>query len=230
MNEKRAQRAIERSIRECEGAGETPFRGAFDHAPIGMALAGPDGRWMRVNRAFCKIVGYAEEELSGRSVQWFIHPDDAGENRERYRRLAAGESDSFSVEERLFHKDRRIVWTELSVAVVRGAGEEPLYFIAQIQDITERKRIGEGFRQSEERFRQLTENITEVFWMTNPEKNEILYVSPGYEKIWGRSCESAYERPAAWLAAVHLVVRERVAASARQKEKGKNDEEIRNKR
>jgi PAS domain S-box-containing protein len=141
--------------------------------------------------------------------------------------LLAGESDAINLEARLFHKQRRIVWTELSVAMVRGAAGEPLYFVAQVRDITERKGIEERFRQSEERFRQLTENITEVFWMTNPVKDKILYVSPGYEKIWGRSCESVYERPAAWLEAIHPEDRERIKASAGLQSLGAYDEEYR---
>lgn len=78
----------------------------------------------------------------------------------------------------------------------------------------ERRQAEEQLRQSEERFRQLAENITEVFWMTNPDKNEMLYVSPGYEKIWGRSCRSLYDRPITWMDAIHPEDRERVATSA----------------
>src|SRR5581483_10965564 len=79
----------------------------------------------------------------------------------------------------------------------------------------ERIRAEKELRQSEERFRQLTENISEVFWMCRPGMSEILYISPGYEKIWGRSCKSLYERPTDWLDAIHPDDRERVAASAK---------------
>jgi len=79
----------------------------------------------------------------------------------------------------------------------------------------ERKEAEEKLRQSEERFRQLAENITEVFWMIDPDTNEILYISPGYEKIWGRSCRSLYEQPRAWLDAIHPADREQVIQSSR---------------
>lgn len=72
------------------------------------------------------------------------------------------------------------------------------------------KRAEEQLRQSEERFRQLAENISEVFWMTAPDENEVLYISPGYEKIWGRTCRSLYEQPMNWLEAIHPEDRERV--------------------
>lgn len=78
----------------------------------------------------------------------------------------------------------------------------------------EHKRAEEKLQQSEERFRQLTENITEVFWMCSPGMKELLYISPGYEKIWGRSCKSLYERPTSWLDAIHPEDRERVTHAA----------------
>jgi diguanylate cyclase (GGDEF)-like protein/PAS domain S-box-containing protein len=92
----------------------------------------------------------------------------------------------------------------------------------------ERQRVEEQLRQSEERFRQLAENITEVFWMSNPEMSEILYISPGYEKIWGRTCQSLYEQPAAWLDAIHPDDQERVMkASVTDHVLGAFDEEYR---
>ena len=68
---------------------------------------------------------------------------------------------------------------------------------------TERIRIEQALRDSEDRFRQLAENIQEVFWMTDPAGSQMLYVSPAYEKIWGRSCASLYQSPGTWLDAVH---------------------------
>jgi diguanylate cyclase (GGDEF)-like protein/PAS domain S-box-containing protein len=77
-----------------------------------------------------------------------------------------------------------------------------------------RQRTEAQLRESEERFRQLAENITEVFWMSNPEMSEVLYISPGYEKIWGRTCHGLYEHPAAWLDAIHPDDQERVMKAA----------------
>ncbi|MDC4203770.1 MAG: EAL domain-containing protein [Candidatus Manganitrophus sp.] len=92
----------------------------------------------------------------------------------------------------------------------------------------ERKRGEEQLRQSEERFRQLAENITEVFWMGDPDKNRVLYISPGYEKIWGRSCESLYQEPKSFLDAVHPDDRERVMKAAMTRQvSGTYDEEYR---
>lgn len=95
-------------------------------------------------------------------------------------------------------------------------------------DITERKRVETALRESEERFRQVTGHIQEVFWLSDTAKNEILYISPGYETIWGRSCESLYASPRSWLEAIHPDDRERVLSAAVTKQAtGSYDEEYR---
>ncbi|MBT9584419.1 PAS domain-containing protein [bacterium] len=67
----------------------------------------------------------------------------------------------------------------------------------------ERMRVEQALRESEERFRQLAENIHEVFWMTDATKQNMMYISPAYEKIWGRSCQSLYSDPTSWLDSIH---------------------------
>jgi PAS domain S-box-containing protein len=88
------------------------------------------------------------------------------------------------------------------------------------REIAERKRVEAELRASEERFRQLTENIKEVFWMTNVEKTQMIYISPGYEAIWGRSCQSLYDNPRSWLDAIDPADRERIVAAAMKQERG----------
>ena len=92
----------------------------------------------------------------------------------------------------------------------------------------ERRQAEDALRESEERFRQVAENIREVFWMTDPEKNRIIYISPGYDQIWGRTCQSLYEEPRSWLAAIHPDDRDRVFDAALTKQvSGNYDEEYR---
>lgn len=118
---------------------EERFRSAFDHAPIGMALVSPDGRWLRVNRSVCDIVGYPEPELLASDFQTITHPDDLTTDLELVRRVLAGAVPTYQMEKRYVHKRGHIVHVLLSVSLVRDEGGAPLYFISQIQDITERK-------------------------------------------------------------------------------------------
>jgi diguanylate cyclase (GGDEF)-like protein/PAS domain S-box-containing protein len=108
----------------------------LEDAPIGMALVAPDGRWLKVNRALCEIVGYEEAELLELSFQDLTHPDDLEADLEHVRRMLAGEIGSYEIEKRYLRKDGRIVWIKLSVTLMRDEQHRPLQFISQIQDIT----------------------------------------------------------------------------------------------
>ena len=125
---------------------EERFRSAFDHAPIGMALVAPEGRWLRVNRALSDILGYSEDELLRRDFQSITYPEDLDHNLDQSRRMLAGEIDTYRMQKRYIHKDGHLVWTLLAVSLVRGDAGEPVTIIAQIQDITQQ-------RQAEERLR-----------------------------------------------------------------------------
>jgi PAS domain S-box-containing protein len=127
--------------------GEALFRAMLEHAPIGMALVGLDGRWRMVNRALCDILGYPREELLGLTFQEVTHPDDVAADLEQAGRLWAGEAASYEMEKRYVRRDGSTVWVHLTASVVRGPGGEPLYGIAQVQDVSARR-----WRLDRERF------------------------------------------------------------------------------
>lgn len=78
----------------------------------------------------------------------------------------------------------------------------------------ESKKVTESLRQSEERFRQLAENIQEVFWITDPSKQQVLYISPAYEAVWSRTCESLYASPESWMEVIHAEDRDHVRSAS----------------
>lgn len=117
------------------------FRTAFEYASIGMALVGVDGAWLRVNKALTRIIGYSEDELLSKTFQDITHPDDLEADLGHVEQLLRGDITSYDMEKRYFHRDGHIVWVLLSASLVRHAYGHPLYFISQIQDITERKRL-----------------------------------------------------------------------------------------
>jgi PAS domain S-box-containing protein len=147
------------------GESEARFRTALVHAPIGVALVDRDGRFMQVNRSLCRIVGYEEDELLGLTFQEITHPDDLDEDLALVRRLLAGEIVSYEMEKRYLHKLGHPVRILLTGSVVRDEDGEPLYFVAQIQDITERKQAEEALRASETRYRTLVETANEGIWV-----------------------------------------------------------------
>ena len=148
--------------REAEGAlraSEERYRQVEEHAPSGLSLVAPDGRWLRVNRALCALVGYSEEELLTSNFQEISHPDDLDAEMAYVRQVLAGEIATYQMEKRYIRKDGARVWILLSVSLVRDDAGKPLYFISQIQDIDERKRVEEALHASERAYRELNEGL-----------------------------------------------------------------------
>jgi two-component system phosphate regulon sensor histidine kinase PhoR len=124
-----------------EGASEGAdlWRLTVQHSPIGMALVGVDGRPLMVNRALCDMLGYDEAQLARMGFQEFTHADDVDADVALFERSLAGEIDSYRLRKRFRHADGKIVWGDLSVALVRHANGEPQHFIAQLLDVTEQQ-------------------------------------------------------------------------------------------
>jgi PAS domain S-box-containing protein len=161
----KANRALRTEVAEHERAEESRreseerFSGAFEYAPIGVALVSPDGHWLKVNRAVCELVGYPEEELLSRTFQDITHPDDLEADLENVRRLLAGEISSYQMEKRYLHQRGHLVPALLTVSLVRDAQGRPRYFISQIQDITRRKEAEERLVEEQARLQFMFESM-----------------------------------------------------------------------
>jgi PAS domain S-box-containing protein len=325
-----ARLRAERKLRE----SEERFRQVFEHAPAGVCVAAPDGRFLQVNAAFCRMLGYSEPEL--RAMAWpdITHPDDLDASLHMRDQLWRDPGACLEKEKRYLHRAGAVVWASIRISAVADGGH-PLYCVLHAEDITERKRAVEALRESEERFRliadscpailwvtdtaggirflnrtarefcgispeepeagkwlailhpddapeclgafqravgerapfkaemrvrradgewrrfgsfaqprfsaggeflghiglsaditerqraeqalrhseekfrQLAENVKEVFWMMPPSAGEILYISPAYEQVWGRTCDSLYQNPMSRADAIHPDDRER---------------------
>jgi two-component system, cell cycle sensor histidine kinase and response regulator CckA len=135
--------------------GEQRFMSAFEYAATGMALVALDGRWLKVNHSLCLLLGYSAAELMAKTFQDITHPDDLETDLGYVRQMLAGEIRTYQMEKRYFHKLGPQVSVRLSVSLVRDRLHEPLYFISQIEDITDRKRTEAALRASEERLRTI---------------------------------------------------------------------------
>ena len=118
---------------------EAYFRNALEYAATGMALLGLDGRFQRVNRALCRIVGYAESELLAIEIQSITHPDDRAAYLRGTCDLAEGRLETIELHGRCFHKSGGVRWIQLNCSAVRDADGRALQLVAQLQDITGRK-------------------------------------------------------------------------------------------
>jgi diguanylate cyclase (GGDEF)-like protein/PAS domain S-box-containing protein len=131
------RKVAEAALREAEER----FRTAFAEAPVGMALAASDGRLLEVNRAMCEITGHSHEQLEATTLGSITHPDDAAADREELAGLLSGEILRYRAERRFLHSAGHTIPVDLSVAVVHDGDGRPQHFLAQIHDITERKRF-----------------------------------------------------------------------------------------
>ena len=137
---------------------EARFRGAFEHAAVGMVILDPDGRCTSVNRRICALLGYTAAELRARTIESISHREDAPAARALLRRAHDEPVDRVAAELRLIHVQGHPVWVELDAAVMRAADGAPSYLVAQFQDITERKCQEAALREGETRYQRDARN------------------------------------------------------------------------
>ncbi len=176
---------------------EMRFRSIFEHTAVGVAqVETSTGRFVRINRKYCDIVGYSPEEMLGRSFQSVTHPGDLEISLRNTARLMAGEVDSYTMEKRYIHRNGETVWVNLTVSPLWAEGEERVFHVAVVEDITERKRAEELLQQSNARIHHLNDvlrAIRDVGSLINREKDPIellkavcdsLVQTRGYVMVW----------------------------------------------
>lgn len=141
------------------------FRSAFDESAVAMTLTAREGKFLKVNRAFCKLTGYSEEELLSMTFLELTHPDDADASQRGRKELESGEKSAFRLEKRYIRKDKRSIWVSISTAPVKDEKGSWDFFVTHIQDISKRKSAENRLRESKERFRQLANSIPQLAWI-----------------------------------------------------------------
>lgn len=167
---------------------------AFQHAAVGLALTRPDGRFLRVNAAVCQMLGYTEDELLQRSVSDVTHPDDMTTDAEQRTQLLAGTRENYQLEKRNLHQDGHVVHIQLSVSLVRDDRGAPLYFVAQAQDIGERKAYEVALHRERELAEVTLRSIGDAVITTDPQLC-ISSLNPIAEAMTGWSQAQAQGRP-----------------------------------
>ena len=164
---------------------ENRFQATFEQAAVGIALVSPDGCWLRVNQRLCDILGYHADELMGMSFQQITHPDDLLIDQHYVARMLVGELPHYTLEKRYLHKGGDVIWTTLTVALVRDLEGEPDYFISIIEDNQQNKETEEALRRNEGILResQRLAKIGNWRWRINDDNH---FWSPEIYRIYGR--------------------------------------------
>ena len=220
-----AKKRVEQMLSKLK-LSEERYRYLLDTASEGILTTDTFGRTDYVNQRMAEMLGYSREEILDQYIFEFADEVEKGQVVEHLERVKQGKNDRAQL--RFRRRDGCELWALVSSSAIKDDTGSFKGAFAAIADITELKQTSEALRESEERFRQVTENTSDVFWVADLAKPELLYVSPAYEKIWGRSCESLQATFMAWSEGIHPEDRDRVQAKFFQTVlQGQYDEEFR---
>lgn len=177
-------RAAEKALQDSEKL----FRSAFDEGAVPMTLTSHDGRFLKVNRAFCKLTGYTEEELLQMNFQQITYPDDLEPSLKGKEELEKNERNYFSIEKRYVRKGGKPVWVSITAAPVKDEHGRWDCFVNHIQDINKRKNAENRLKESKERFRQLANSIPQLAWIARSD-GSIFWFNHRWYEYTGRTPE-----------------------------------------
>jgi PAS domain S-box-containing protein len=157
------QKSAEQALRE----SEERFRKVFEESPTGMVLTSRDLKFFGVNPAFCKMLGYTAEEMGNKTFLDVTYPAHHQADRENVEKMWRGEIQHYMTEKRYLTKNGDIRWGSLSTSLIRGQDGRPLYALAMVEDITERKQAENALRESEAKHKSMIELAPDVIVVVN---------------------------------------------------------------
>ena len=174
------RKAAELALRESDAR----YRATFEQAAVGIAHVGLDGRWLRINKKLCDIVGYSAAELELLRFQDITHPQDLDADLGLVQRLLAGEMSSCMLEKRYLRKGGEVVWIQLAVALVRSHDHEPLYFISVVNDIDDRHRVESALAQAQGRLEAVVASAMDAI-ISVDDLHRVVLFNPAAEAMFG---------------------------------------------
>lgn len=199
-------------------------RTLFETSSIGLAVTRMDGLLMDINQSFANIIGRTIEETK-QLTYWQITPEEYADQEQFQLEQLEAKKCYGPYEKEFLHRDGHRVPVRLSGRLIERNGETFIW--SSVEDITEVVEASRARYESEQNFRQLAEHVREVFWLSDVQKSRIIYASPAFETVWGRSCDSLYADPASFVEAIHPDDRERVRRAILRQAEGPYDEEYR---
>ncbi|MBF0336726.1 MAG: PAS domain S-box protein [Nitrospirae bacterium] len=159
-----ARKDVEERLRD----SEYRFRTMFEQAPVGIAIiASHTGNFIRINKTYCDIVGYSENEMLSLAFQEITHPEDIQPDLDNMRRLISGEISMFKMEKRYIRKDAEVVWVNLTCAPLWAGEEKPVYHLAIVEDITEKKQMSETVKVERDKLNGIMETMHDGIYIVN---------------------------------------------------------------
>ena len=174
---------------------EERFRTTFEKGPVAMALTALDSTLLKVNASFCRMLGFNESELVGRSFTEITHPDDRAANLVGTQRLACGAIASFRMEKRCIRKDGAVLWADMSTASVPDAAGRPLYCVTHVQDVTERKQAEEALRENQALVHAVMDGSPDLIYVKDRD-GRILMANPAACEALGRPAKEVIGKSA----------------------------------
>jgi len=197
--------------RRIEQAAER-FRIALDSSPDLVCLIDPERmRFLDVNDSACTSLGYTREEMLDIGPQDIKPHFNKAMLRRHFAEVLAGRHEAELLQTQHQRKDGSVFPVEIRLRPFASGGQALIVAVAR--DITERLRAEAQLREANERFQQLAENVSEIFWIRDLEENRYLYVSPAYQTLFGKSLDSLYRHPRSFLSSVHPEDRARVTTA-----------------
>jgi PAS domain S-box-containing protein len=192
---------------------ETTFREFAENADVVFWICEPDvSKFHYISPGYEKIWGRSCSEIYDRPLSFLntLHPDDVPG------KLAAIKNNPTSMDEeyRIIRPDGEVRWIRDRTFPVKDDAGNVYRMVGIAEDITDRKLAEIALSQSEQHFRQLANHLDVVFWVSDPAVTDCYYISPGYEKIWGRPCAEIYSNPKSFADSIHPDDREKVFAAA----------------
>ena len=188
------------------------FKTLVDQAADALMVYDHQGQMIDCNHRACEYLGYTRAELLELNLAAFVVDFELTRARATWAEIQQQGLRSITTQHR--RKDGSIFPVEARIGSI--AFDQRSLILAQVRDISERNQAEAAVRESEERFRQVVENIEEVFWMTDVGQSRLLYISPGYQRIWGRPPEELYQSLESWIETIHPEDRERVRRQSRE--------------
>ncbi len=179
------RKRTEETVRE----GERRFRAIYDQAPTGIAIIDSlSGQFKNINKRYCEIVGYSQDEMLARTFQDITHPDDLQADLDNMKQLLDGTIHTFHIEKRYLRKDREIIWVNLTCVPLWLEETDPRFHIAIVENITERIRTQEALREQEERLKLTIDHINDAV-VYGDLTGKVIWANQQWGNFLGRSLD-----------------------------------------